>query len=66
MLQYLGKKKKKLKHHIFFLRKTKGELEDASLDAVFKEDDSDLVGDDSDSDGYLSEVLSFILSLEFF
>uniref|UniRef100_A0A6P6G102 nucleolar complex protein 2 homolog isoform X1 n=1 Tax=Ziziphus jujuba TaxID=326968 RepID=A0A6P6G102_ZIZJJ len=37
------------------VRKTKGELEDASLDAVFKEDDSDLVGDDSDSDGYLSE-----------
>lgn len=32
-----------------------GDIEDFSLDAVFSEDDSDVTGDDSESDGYLSE-----------
>ncbi|KAG7998639.1 hypothetical protein I3843_01G267800 [Carya illinoinensis] len=32
-----------------------GDIEDISLDAIFSEDDSDLSGDDSESDGYLSE-----------
>ncbi|XP_019442588.1 PREDICTED: nucleolar complex protein 2 homolog [Lupinus angustifolius] len=31
------------------------ELEDTPLDAVFSEDDSEVLGDDSDSDGFLSE-----------
>lgn len=32
-------------------------FEDTSLDAAFVEDESDMAGDASDSDGYLSEVL---------
>ncbi|KAK7380755.1 hypothetical protein VNO78_33272 [Psophocarpus tetragonolobus] len=35
------------------------ELQDTSLDAVFSEDDSEVLGDDSDSDGFLSEDSSF-------
>ncbi|KAJ1393878.1 Nucleolar complex protein 2 [Sesbania bispinosa] len=31
------------------------EIQDTSLDAVFSEDDSEMLGDDSDSDGFLSE-----------
>ncbi|KAG5239738.1 nucleolar complex protein [Salix suchowensis] len=34
------------------------DFKDISLDAVFDEDDSDMEGDDSDSDGYLSEDTS--------
>lgn len=41
----------------FVIRNTAGEeIEDAPLDAIFSEDDSGVVGDDSDSDGFLSEV----------
>ena len=40
-----------------FLFRNKGQdLVDVSLDAIFSDDDSDVVEDDSDSDGYLSEV----------
>lgn len=31
-------------------------FQDTSLDAIFSEDDSEVLGDDSDSDGFLSEV----------
>ncbi|KAJ1403607.1 hypothetical protein SESBI_27172 [Sesbania bispinosa] len=31
------------------------EIQDTSIDAVFSEDDSEMLGDDSDSDGFLSE-----------
>lgn len=45
----------------FLLRKPEGEdIEDISLDAIFSEDDSDVSGDDSESDGYLSEVVERI------
>ena len=41
----------------FCFRNTIGEeIEDTSLDAVFSEDDSEVLGEDSDSDGFLSEV----------
>ncbi|XP_027346329.1 nucleolar complex protein 2 homolog isoform X2 [Abrus precatorius] len=41
-------------------RKTVGEeFQTTSLDAVFSEDDSEVLGDDSDSDGFLSEDSSF-------
>ncbi|KAI9124378.1 hypothetical protein K1719_004300 [Acacia pycnantha] len=41
-------------------RNTGGEEnEDASLDAIFSEDDSGMIGDDSDSDGFLPEDSSF-------
>ncbi|RDX61690.1 Nucleolar complex protein 2-like protein, partial [Mucuna pruriens] len=41
-------------------RNTVGEeFQDTSLDAVFSEDDSEVLGDDSDSDGFLSEDSSF-------
>lgn len=39
------------------------EIEDASLDAIFSEDDSGMIGDDSGSDGYLSEVWIIICYL---
>ncbi|KAK7364696.1 hypothetical protein VNO80_13437 [Phaseolus coccineus] len=35
------------------------EFQDTSLDAIFSEDDSEDLGDDSDSDGFLSEDSSF-------
>ncbi|XP_059458653.1 protein REBELOTE [Corylus avellana] len=35
-----------------------GDIEDIALDTIFSEDDSDVVEDDSESDGYLSEDLS--------
>ncbi|KAL2574021.1 hypothetical protein GLYMA_17G186500v4 [Glycine max] len=35
------------------------EFQDTSLDALFSEDDSEVLGDDSDSDGFLSEDSSF-------
>ncbi|KAK7320396.1 hypothetical protein VNO77_29826 [Canavalia gladiata] len=35
------------------------EFQDTSLDAVFSEDDGEVLGDDSDSDGFLSEDSSF-------
>ena len=38
-----------------------GDIEDISLDAVFSEDDSDVTGDDSESDGYLSEVVEYTI-----
>ena len=37
-----------------------GDIEDISLDAIFSEDDSDVTGDDSESDGYLSKVVEYI------
>lgn len=33
-----------------------GAVEDASLDTIFSDDDNDSIEDDSDSDGFLSEV----------
>ena len=36
-----------------------GDIEDISLDAIFSEDDSDLIGDDFESDGYLSKVVEY-------
>ena len=36
-----------------------GNIEDISLDAIFSEDDSDVTGDDSESDGYLSKVVEY-------
>lgn len=40
-------------------RDIRGEdVEDTSLEAIFTEDDSDVVADASDSDGYLSEVVN--------
>ncbi|XP_021818559.1 nucleolar complex protein 2 homolog [Prunus avium] len=42
-------------------RNTEAEyIEDNPLDAIFSEDDSDVFGDDSDSDGYLSEDSSHL------
>lgn len=38
-----------------------GDIEDISLDAIFSEDDSDVTGDDSESDGYLSEVVEYTI-----
>ncbi|XP_014518009.1 nucleolar complex protein 2 homolog [Vigna radiata var. radiata] len=35
-------------------------FQDTSLDAIFSEDDSEILGDDSDSDGFLSEDSSFL------
>ncbi|XP_052723593.1 protein REBELOTE isoform X2 [Vigna angularis] len=35
-------------------------FQDTSLDAIFSEDDSEVLGDDSDSDGFLSEDSSFV------
>ena len=35
------------------------DIEDISLDAIFSEDDSDVTGDDSESDGYLSKVVEY-------
>lgn len=41
------------------LRNVEGEyIDDTPLDAIFRVDDDDVFGDDSDSDGYLSEVLT--------
>ena len=40
-------------------------IEDAALDAVFS-DESDVVEDDSESDGYLSEVLKYKTPLKTF
>lgn len=41
----------------FVIRNTVGEeFQDTPLDAVFGEDDSEVLEDDSDSDGFLSEV----------
>lgn len=40
-------------------RNTAEEFQDTPLDAVFSEDDSEDLGDDSDSDGFLSEDSSF-------
>lgn len=37
------------------------EFEDISLDDIFAEDNSDVAEDASDSDGFLSEVLNYIL-----
>jgi len=37
------------------------DFKDISLDIVFGEEDSDMDGDDSDSDGYLSEVLNYVM-----
>ena len=36
-----------------------GDIEDISLDAIFSEDDSDVTGDDFESDGYLSKVVEY-------
>lgn len=36
------------------------EFQETSLDAVFSEDDSEVLGDNSDSDGYFSEDSSFL------
>lgn len=38
-----------------------GDIEDISLDVIFSEDDSDVTGDDSESDGYLSEVVEYTI-----
>lgn len=39
------------------IRNTVGEeIQDTSLDAVFSENDNEVLGEDSDSDGFLSEV----------
>ena len=47
---------------LFFPRNPELEdVKDISLDAIFGEDDIDEVGDDSESDGYLSEVLKFVM-----
>ncbi|QCD93330.1 nucleolar complex protein 2 [Vigna unguiculata] len=35
-------------------------FQDTSLDAIFSEDDSEVLGDDSESDGFLSEDSSFL------
>ena len=37
-----------------------GHIEDKSLEAIFSEDDNDVAGDDSESDGYLSEVVNIL------
>ena len=39
----------------FVIRIVVEEFQDTSLDALFREDDSEMLGDDSDSDGFLSE-----------
>ena len=39
----------------FVIRIVVEEFQDTSLDALFSEDDSEVLGDDSDSDGFLSE-----------
>ena len=36
-----------------------GDIEDISLDTIFSEDDSDVTGDDFESDGYLSKVVEY-------
>ena len=36
-----------------------GDIEDISLDVIFSEDDSDVTGDDFESDGYLSKVVEY-------
>ncbi|ONI23988.1 hypothetical protein PRUPE_2G217500 [Prunus persica] len=51
-----AKEKKKDAIELSDARNTEAEyIEDNPLDAIFSEDDSDVFGDDSDSDGYLSE-----------
>lgn len=51
-----------LNHINVFVRITVTDnVEDACIDAVFAEDDRDEDEDGSDSDGYLSEVLDFIM-----
>lgn len=43
----------------YFLRNPEGgDIEDIALDTIFSEDDSDVTRDDSESDGYLSEVVN--------
>lgn len=37
-----------------------GAVEDVSLDAIFSDDDHDLIEDDTDSDGFLSEVWKMV------
>lgn len=52
---------------LFLLRNPEGgDMEDTSLDAIFGEDDGDLSGDDSESDGYLSEVVEYLVLLRYF
>lgn len=47
-----------------FLRNPEGgDIEDIALDTIFSEDDSDVAEDDSESDGYLSEVVKYIILL---
>lgn len=47
-----------------FLRNPEGEdIKDIALDTIFTEDDNDVTGDDSESDGYLSEVVKYIILL---
>ncbi|XP_068315388.1 protein REBELOTE-like isoform X2 [Pyrus communis] len=54
-----GKEQKKDAVELSNARNTEGEyIEDTPLDAIFSEDENDVFGDDSDSDGYLSEESS--------
>ena len=46
----------KLFHFFVFRELPTGDIEDASLDIFSSEGDDDMVEDESDSDGFLSEV----------
>lgn len=56
-----------MKNLNFVLRNHEGiDIEETSLDEIFSEDDSDVEGSNSGSDGYLSEVLKPIMQYHFF
>jgi hypothetical protein len=49
--------------HSFLRNPEGGDIEDIALDTIFSDDDSDVAEDDSESDGYLSEVVKYIILL---
>lgn len=49
--------------HSFLRNPEGGDIEDFALDTIFSDDDSDVAEDDSESDGYLSEVVKYIILL---